>query len=291
MKIKKKTIVRSCLAAAGVTTASLLGGCGSSDEEKWANSPGTNGHINLPAIKDAFQKNPSVEDFEKRVNEIFEGDNLIVFQSEKVTGGFKLSAEEDLDGDKKVSAGDDLLFTLEVANGGATLQGAGATSYYKQSWTYDGAGHAKDDTGKTYARDHHCSHFHHWYGYGGYGYWRGGYYTPRPRYDQMLSSRNSYRGTSAFTSQVSANAASEQKMASKYGSSFRSAAAKTSSSRKSYVSKSVSSGSYKANKSTSGWAARSKAGTKSSFSSSRSSSGSSSSKGFGGFKGSSGFGV
>lgn len=291
MKMKKKTVARSCLAAAGVTAASLLGGC-SSDEEKWANSPGTNGHINLPAIKEVFQKNPSLENFENRVNEIFEGDNLVVFESAKIDGGFRLSAQEDLDGDKKISADDDLLFTLEVANGAATLRGAGVTSYYMQRWTYDGAGHARDDEGKTYAAGHHCMHFHHWYGYGGYGLWGGRYYTPRPRYNQMLSNRNSYRGSSAFASQVSTNAKSEQKMASKYGSSFRSAATKTSSSRKSYVAKSTRSGSYKANKSTSGWGARSKAGTKSSFSSSRSSSSRSSSSGSrGGFRGSSGFGV
>ncbi len=281
--MKKKNKTRACLIA-GVTAASLMSGCGSSEEE-WANAPGTNGHINLDAIRDAFKKAPKVEDFENRINEIFEGDNLVMIQSDKTSGGFMLWAKEDLDDDKKISSGDDLLFTLLVENGTATLKGAGVTSYYKSSWPYDPKAHAAKEADAPRTK-HHCNHFHHWYGHRIY-FWGGGYYTRAPRYSQMMSHRNAYRNTSAFTSQVASNAASEKRMASRYGSGFRSAATKTSAARKSYIKKASSSGSYKSSKSKSGWGVRSKSGTKSSFSSSRGGS----SRGYGGFRGSSGFEV
>jgi hypothetical protein len=281
--MKKKIIRRSCLTA-GVAAVSMLGGCGGSQDE-WANSPGTNGHTNLDAVRAAFQKAPKLEDFENRVNQICEGDKLVMFRSDKVDGGFRLSAVEDLDGDKKISGSDDVLFTLLVANGTATLKGEGVTSYYTSTWAYDPVAHTRGAGNAVHRTGHHCTHFHHWYGRS--YLWGGGYYTRAPRYSQMMSQRSSYRGTSAFASQVKSNASSEKKMSSKYGSGFRSAAAKTSSNRKSYVKKSVSSGNYKAGKGSSGWGVRSKSGTKSSFSSSRGSS----SKGFGGFRGTSGFEV
>ena len=298
--MKKKT--RSCLAAAGVTTACLLGGGCSKEKDNWANSPGTNGMLNLDAVKKAFQKSPMLDEFENRVNETFEGDNLVVFGSEKVSDGFTYTAREDLDKDKKSSSGDDTLFVLQVVSGVATLKGEGVNSYYKESWPYDPEVHAKkeekDSTTRTPHSHHHCYHYHHWYGWGGYG-WGGGYYTPVGRYGSMLSSRDTYRKTSAYRSQVKSNASFEQRAASKYGSGFRKSATKTSSARTSYVSKGLKSGSYK---NSTGSSVRSSMGVKSSFSSARSRSsgsrggsagsrgGSSGSRG-GGFRGSSGFGV
>jgi len=281
--MKKKLMTGSYLVA-GVAAASLLGGCGKS-KDKWENSSGAKGRTNLDAVKAAFKKAPKHEDFENRVNEICEGEKIVLFRSDKVEGGFKITALEDLDGNKKISDADDVLFTLLVANGTATLKGSGVTSYYTSSWPYNPAAHARNAGTSTYRRGHHCTHYHHWYGRS--YFWGGGYYTRAPRYDQMMSHRTSYRNSSAFPSQVKSNVTSEKKMASKYGSGFRAAATKTSPSRKSYVQKSASSGSFKSGKSNSGYGVRSKSGMRSSSSSSRGSS----SRGFGGFRGSGGFGV
>ena len=64
---------------------------------------------------------------------------LVIFESEKVSGGFKYTAKEDLDADKKISPDDDTLFTLLVANKKATLKGIGVNGYYSKSWPYDPA--------------------------------------------------------------------------------------------------------------------------------------------------------
>ncbi len=288
-----KKRIRNSLLVTSAATATLFAGCGESDQEKWANSPGTRGHINLDAVKEAFQKHARYDDFEKRVNEIFEGDQLVVFKAEPVPGGFKYTAMEDLDADKKIGPADDTLFTLLVAKGTATLTGAGVNRYYSQTWPYNAAKEAKKagETQATAPHHHrHGSSFLFWYGMGRLR-WGGGYYTPAPRYNAMSQHRDQYRTTSAFQSQVKSNATHENRMAARYGTGFR----KTpSGARKTHVSKSRTSQSFDSSKSKSGWAVRSKSGVKSKASTSSSSSRSSASRGgrgFGGFRGSSGFGV
>ncbi len=283
--MNKKNKTRASIAAAGLAAAAMVSGCSRSDED-WANAPGTNGHVNLDAVKEAFQKSQEIAKFEQRVNEIHEGDKLVIFRAEKVSGGFEYTAIEDLNGDKKPGRGDDKLFTLLVANGTATLNGTGVNSYYKQSWPYDPAKVAAptSTTKSSHSRRHH-SHFYHWYGYRRYG-WGGGYYTSAPRFASMSKHRDSYRSGAAFQSQVKANAQFEQKMSQRYGSSFRKSATKVSPARKSYISKSLSSGSYKSGRSTSGWGVRSSQGVKSASAASRGVA-----RGYGGGRGASGFGV
>ena len=140
---KSDNIKNSYLVATGIASASLLAGCGDSREIKqWKAAPGTNGFINLDDVEKAFKKGQKADEFEKRVNEIFEGDSLVVFKSQKTGGsGFVYYAYEDLNKDGKVKTGtltasDDLLFTLTVANSRVTLQGAGVNKYYKSSWAY-----------------------------------------------------------------------------------------------------------------------------------------------------------
>jgi len=281
----KKNKTNQYLLVAGMTAASLVSGCDKTEKE-WAKSPGTKGFINLDAIKQAFQSNPSVEDFEKRVNEIFEGDNLVIFETKEISKGFKSAAKEDLDNNKEISDGDEILFILTVADGTATLRGMGVNSYYKESWSY-----RPNEKKQTYTRTHyHRPYFHYWY----WGRSWGGYYTSRDLYSRTSGHRDSYRKGSAFVSQVNNNVGFENRMSKKYGTGFRKSVDNVSSTRKSYINTTKKSSGFKSmlskNKSSS---LRSKSSTKSSFSSSKSSSRSSGRSGgrSGGFRGSSGFGV
>lgn len=259
------------IAASGLS-AMVFTGCSKSDEELWRDSNGTKGLINLEAVKTAYKKYRKVSDFEKRINEIYEGDNLVLLKSEGVKNGFKLSAYEDLDKDKKISPEkDDPLFTLTVQDGRCELKGMGKNSYYKDSWTYN------VESERRYYRSHYHSggfFFYSWYGYG--SRW-GGYYTPYSRYGSLYSSRNSYRGSSAFSTQVRSNNSFMGSMSRSKGTAF--SATKTTSARQSYVKKTSGSSSFSSklnsSKRSSGWG---KGSTRSSFGSSgsfRSSSGSS----------------
>jgi hypothetical protein len=293
---KSDEIKNSYLVAASVASASLLAGCGDSDTpeiKQWKAAPGTNGFINLEDVEKAFKKNQKADEFEKRVNEIFEGDSLVVFKSSQKTGGsgFVYYAYEDLNKDAKVTSSDDLLFTLTVANNRAMLQGAGVNKYYKSSWAYKPAEERREET--YYRSRYGRSHFSHWY----WGRGWGGYYTPRDRYDSNLSHTKEYRGTSGFTQQVQNNAAYEKRAAAKHGTGFRQSAVALSPVRRKYVKSVPVSKTMKATKGTSGWGVRANKGIFSSYSGAKSSgaksSGSSSRGGgfFSRFRGSSGFGV
>lgn len=279
----KKKRTNQYFLVAGLTAASLVTGCKKAD--KWANSPGTNGFINLDAVKKAFQDNPKVEDFEEKVNEVFEGDNLIIFGSKEVTGGFMYVAKEDLDGNKKIGPEDETLFTLTAAKGIATLQGAGVNKYYKETWKYKPAKEDKPEDKRHY----HHTHFHHWY----WGRRWGGYYTPWQSYDRVSINRNSYRQGSAFVSQVNNNVDFENRMAKRYGAGFRKSVGGASAVRTSYINNTKKSSGFKGllskNKSSS---IRSKSSAKGGFTGARSASRGGRSGGkSGGFRGSSGFGV
>ena len=69
--MKKRDINQSGLLVAGLAATSFITGCDKSADQ-WSNAPGTQGMINLDAVKQAFGKDADVDQFETRVNEIFD---------------------------------------------------------------------------------------------------------------------------------------------------------------------------------------------------------------------------
>ena len=249
---------------------------------------GAEGIVNLNEVREAFRATHEMAIFEQRVNEIYEGEQLIVFEAKEVKNGFQLLAREDLDGSKTTSSSDDLLFTLSVKGREATLKGAGANSFYNETWLYEAPPGAAEQVREVRHSSFASSPFFWWWmlspGWGGY-------YTPGYRYDSMYSHRGTYRSSRAYRDQVSRNGSYTKRNAS----SFRGSSKTMSSQRKSYVKKMPSTSGYKqkmaasARKTGSGYTSQSRSsGSKKSsfFGSSRKSS---SSGGFGGFRGSSGF--
>ena len=274
-------------------------GCSDNRRERqmaeWENAEGSQGFINLHAVRDAFRKNESLVDFETRVNEIFEGDNLIVFQSKEISHGFELKGYEDLDKNKHESSGDDLLFTLSVKGRTAKLKGAGVNKYYEESWVYELPAGAEGRIQEVHYHSGVSPLFWWWMLSPGWG----SYYTPAAHYDSIYSHRSTYRNSAAYRSQVSRNSSFSSQMNSKYGSSFRNSMSSTSSTRQSYIRTKKSSPAFRdkviaSSKSKTGAAPRSQmrssmTSRSSSFSGSSSSSRSSGS--YGSFRGSSGFGI
>lgn len=297
METKDKVVVGAVATIVGV---SMLNTCSSRREDAvsdWENAQGTQGFINLNDVRDAFRDNEAMPAFEKRVNEIFEGDNLVVFEAKEVNGGFEILAREDLDGSKSTTSKDDLLFTLQVKGRTATLKGAGVNDYYKESWLYEVPANAQQQMASS-------QHSHSSFASSPFFWWWvlspgwGGYYTPMGRYNTIYSHRSTYRNSSAYQTQVSSNGRFGSSMSQKHGSTFRNSTSTPSAARKSYIRSTKQSPDFKsklaASKSTTGSSARSQmrsssGSKKSSFSGS--SNKSSSSRGYGGFRGSSGFGI
>ena len=244
--MKKETRVNKQVILTGLVTSTILTGCGDSSK-KWENAPGTKGFINLDAVKAAFTKNQDITKFETRVNEIFEGDNLIVFKIENKRNGFKLLAKEDINKDKLFDSEDDLIFTLTASNGRATLKGAGVNKYYKKSWLYS----PKDE--RTYNRTYHGGYYRSsfWWWYWGRPY-GSSYYTSYSSYDNIRKHRDDYRNTDGFKDQVKKNCSYEKNMRKRHGSSFINSVSSVSSTRSTYISKNTGKISGK-----SGWTVRS----------------------------------
>ena len=265
------------------------------DAANWEGTQGTQGFINLNDVRDAFRANESMVAFEERVNELFEGDNLIVFEAKEISGGFQLFAREDLDNSKSTSSKDDLLFTLSVKGRTATLKGAGINKYYTESWIYEPPEGAAVQVQDQSRRSSFTSSPFFWWWVLSPGW--GGYYTPMSRYNNIYAHRTSYRTSSAYRSQTSRNSSFESSMSKKYGSSFKNSMNSKSAQRKSYIRSAPKSPGFKqklaASKGKNGSAKKSqmRSSTRSSRSFSSSSRSSSSSKSYGGFRASSGFGI
>lgn len=301
METTEKVIAGAFVTVVGV---SMLGTCSRnrSSQEQIRYSPqpvspavdskevrAAEGIVNLNEVRDAFRATHEMAVFEQRVNEIYEGEQMVVFEAKELSNGFQLLAREDLDGSKSTTASDDLLFTLSVKGREATLKGNGANDYYKATWLYEPPADAATRVTEVHNRSSFASSPFFWWWVLSPGW--GGYYTPMSRYDSMYAYRSGYRNSGSYRDQVSRNTS----YARKNGSSFRNTSSTMSSQRKSYVSKMPSTSGYKqkiaASSRKTGTSAKSQtrsSGTKSSsFSGTSKKSGSS--KGYGSFRGSSGF--
>ena len=228
---KRKKIRRSSLAA--LATASLLAGpvaaaCSSGPTyEDWAATDGAAGRINLDEVQDAFKKSDSATDFEKRVNEIYEGDGIVLIRSKQDGETLVLEGWEDLNKSKEIDDQDDMLFeVVKDTNNRHEMRGHGANGYY-------------------------CSHF----GAGDFLFTymlisamspRGYYYsTPINRYDTINSNRTNYRNSSNYRSQVTKNSNYFSRQKAYSGSSYTNASKSTSASRNTYLNSQKSSGAFK----------------------------------------------
>ena len=239
-------------AGLAVAAAPVAAACGSGPSyEDWAETDGAAGRINLEDVQTAFQESESVTEFEKRVNEIFEGDGIVLIKAEQTDTAFVLEGWEDLYGNARIDEEtDEKLFTItEKDDKSHEMRGHHANGYYHSSF---GAGSflftyllLSSFAGPRYV-----------------------YATPAHRVGPIGNQRNRYRNSSAYKSQVSKNGSYFNKQKSFAGSSYDSANRNRSSARQSYQSRARSTGSFKS----SGTGVRSSWGTssRSGFSSGRS---------------------
>ncbi len=262
--MNKKLGKRSFAALAGtmVVAGPVLAACSSGPTyDQWAATDGAAGRINLEAVQDAFKKSKSVSEFEGKVNEIYEGDGIILIRARQEGDGERLTLEayEDLNKDGTISeTGDDLLFEIVQNNNQNEMRGHGANGYYPRSSF--GAG----DFLFTYLLLSSL---------------RGPYFyqTSPARASTIRSSRTSYRNSTSYRSQVSRNSSYFNKQKTFARSRYSDAGRNVSPARQTYQSSQRTSGAFKS----SGTGVRSSWGSGSSrggFGSSRGSGG----RGFGG---------
>lgn len=233
----------SRLRRAGLITIGAMGAlgvaCGGGGDKPadaaqvWLDSDAANGRVNLDDVHQAYQdaydsaKGFNAAAFEKRVNEIYEGDHLVMVEAIQHTDRVEINGWEDLNEDKQVQADqDDKLFTItqELKDGGNySTQGHGANGYYYNSSPFNGF-----LTGLLIAN-----------------LFSGGprYYTPIPQYDTVRQQRDSYRAGSGYSSQVSRNRSYGSNVSSRFGDAATTQS--VSPARSSYQSRQTTSGAFR----------------------------------------------
>ena len=128
-------IAKTKLLAAVLGLSLAIGGtgCGSSDEgnERWATTENTNVKIDWDKVNEAYKAAEGPEDLEKRLNEIYEGDEIISVhvqdkddKSQVVTGFFDKDSSGTVEDHEKI-----FTITREFKDGNAQYQTTGHGHY------------------------------------------------------------------------------------------------------------------------------------------------------------------
>lgn len=241
------------VAGAMIAAGPVIAACSSGPTfDEWAATDGAAGRINMDEVQKAFREAESATQFEKRVNEIYEGDGLILVRARQDPDALVIEGWEDLSGNFEIDdESDDKLFDIVERNDQHEMRGYGSNSYYNRGF---GGG----DFLFTYLLISSLSP-------------RGYYYSTSPNYARggLSSGRNSYRSSNAYRSQVSKNSKYFSSRGGYAASAYNSAGSRQSTARQSYKSKQSASGSFKS----SSTGVRSKWGSSSTRSSGRSSRG------------------
>lgn len=230
-KKRNRKTTFALLAGASLIAGPAIAACSSGPSyEDWAATDGAAGRINLDEVQKAFEDAQSPTDFEKRVNEIYEGDGVVLIRVEQDGDYMNLEGWEDLNNSKQIEdASDDRLFSIvRNHNREHEMRGYGANSYYRSHF---GVG----DFLFTYMLLSAFSP-----GFGGYYY-----ATPTYRYDTISRDRTNYRNSASYRSQVSKNSNYFSKQKTFAGSSYDQASRNVSASRQTYLNNQKTSGAYK----------------------------------------------
>ena len=233
-----------------VAAAPLIAACGGEPTyDDWAATDGAAGRINLDDVQQAFKDSKSATDFEDRVNEIYEGDGLVLIRAKQDGNALTMEGWEDLDGNSDIDdTTDDLLFSIvKGTNDEYDMQGYHGNGYYRSHF---GAG----DFLFTYMLISAISP-------------RGYYYsTPVSRGGTIRNQRTTYRQSQGYNRQVQRNGAYNTKQSSFAGSRYQQSKSNVSSNRTTYQQTQRTSGAFQTSNSV-------RRGSTGSFRSSRSSGG------------------
>ena len=112
---KRRFGLGTAISLGGVVAAGpLIAACSTGlAYDEWAATDGAAGAINLDDVQAAFKDSKSATDFERRVNEIYEGDGLVIIRASQDGNALTLEGWEDLNGNNDIDdAQDDQLFSI-----------------------------------------------------------------------------------------------------------------------------------------------------------------------------------
>ena len=216
------------LAGGMVAGSPLIAACSSGPSyESWAATDGAAGRINLDDVQQAFKDSRSATEFEKRVNEIYEGDGIIIIRATQDGDSLTLEGWEDLNANNEIEdSRDDLLFSIVRNNNEHEMRGHNANSYYHSSF---GAGDFL-------------------FGYMlATAFMPGPYFyaTPVSRGPEIRRSRSAFRSSTRYGTQVARNSRYTSRQQGFAGSRYQDASRNLSSNRQTYQQTQRSSGAFR----------------------------------------------
>ncbi len=218
----------TALFAGGMVAGSpLIAACGGPSYDSWAATDGAAGRINLDDVQEAFKESKSATDFEARVNQIYEGDGIILIRAQQDGDRLTLEGWEDLNGSNEIEdARDDRLFSIVKQDDQHEMRGYNANSYYHSSF-----GPGSFLFGYMVAT----------------AFMPGPYFysTPIHRGPAIRQGRSTYRQSSRYGSQVARNSRYTTQQQSFAGSRYQDSSRNLSSNRQSYQQTQRSSGAFR----------------------------------------------
>ncbi len=240
-----KTI--TVFASVGTLVAAGTIGCGgkASGQQDYMVTDIATDRINLDAVKDALETSKDLSEFENRVNEIYEGDNLVLIRVEGKEAQIIISGFEDLNQSNTIEdAKDDKLFSITVQEEKYEVYGHGANDYYYYGgdyWGYDDDYDGGYDGGYDGDYDNDRKAFMHWLMHSRHSaedrIW---HQTNRERAAKIRLDRDRFRSSSAYTAKRSANKAFFNQQKARHPQAFGSRTQKPSSQRSTYRQKQFS---------------------------------------------------
>jgi hypothetical protein len=211
--LDKKNIILKYggIVATGIIAGGSLFSLGGCKSEQWAETSGQAGRINLEAVEEAMKKSKDVTEFEKKVNEIYQGKEMILIEVKNESGGKQLvSGYADLNDNSKIDYNEDeKLFTFtKWMDGKGDMTGYGVNSYYHNPYS-SGSGFLT-----TWLLFSALSQPR---------YMVPVYTSTIPDIYSARGYRDSYRGTPSYRDQVNTNRQFESRMSTKHGNTYKQA--------------------------------------------------------------------
>ena len=191
-----------------------LGACGGR-REQWAETSGQAGQINLEAVQEAMKKSNDVSEFEKRVNEIYQGEEMVLIEVKNQGTEQLVSGYADLDNNLEINeATDEKLFTFRKwfegnrTNPNYSMRGYGVNSYYYHPYPHGTSLLTTYLLISALRRPMYMSPVYH---------------TTVVQRQATRTARTNYRKTPSYRNRVNSNRQYQSRMSSKHGTTYRKA--------------------------------------------------------------------
>ena len=194
-----------------------LGACGGR-REQWAETSGQAGQINLEAVEEAMKKSKDVSAFEKRVNEIYQGEEMVLIEVKNEGREQLVSGYTDLNNNLNIDYvegskdnADEKLFTFRrwyegnKPNPSYAMRGYGVNSYYYHPYPYGMNMLSTYMLVSALRQPMYMTH------------------TTVIQRQSTRTSRDNYRKTPSYRNRVDTNRRYQSRMSSKHGATYRKA--------------------------------------------------------------------